>query len=200
MKINTLDMNNYKFPDHSINAVNKLVNFGIKTNIHFVLSSESIDLSLKILRNEDIFDGKIDLSKLNAIIFLLFKPQGNGTNHKELILSDDGIRQFRNCLKEAKTHFKIGIDSCLACRISSVCNDFTDQEKLFVDTCEGSRMSCYITSDMKFIPCSFEDHEKAIPIQPDFSIKNIWTYSKLFNDFRDKLKANPNQCPVEFKE
>ena len=53
---------------------------------------------------------------------------------------------------------------------------------------------------MKFIPCSFEDHDKAIPIQPTFSIKNIWTYSKLFNDFRDKLKANPNQCPVEFKE
>jgi MoaA/NifB/PqqE/SkfB family radical SAM enzyme len=186
--------------DFTFRALNLLMDNGIKTNIHYVLSSNSLQGAINILNdNEAAWYGNLfDVNKLNAVIFLLFKPQGNGVNCKELIVSDEGIKEFRKYLSVARTRYKIGIDSCLACRISSVCNDFTEKEKLFIDTCEGSRMSCYVTSDMKFIPCSFEDHNKAISIKE--SIKDIWTNSGLFCNFRDKLKINPNLCPVEFNQ
>jgi len=201
MKGNILDINNYKFPDHSINAINKFLKEEVKTNIHFVVSSETISLSIKILKGIDIWNNKFDLSKINAIIFLLFKPQGKGKDLKNLILKDDDVKLFRQYLKESKTSFKIGIDSCFACRIASVCNDFTKKEKMFIDTCEGARMSCYVTSDMKFMPCSFANHDKiGVPINIDYkdSIKNIWTSSEVFTNFRNKLESNPNICPLEF--
>ena len=197
MNENILDINNYKFPEHSLNAINKLINSNVKTNIHFVVSSETIKIAANIIQGIDVWEKKFDVSKINAIIFLLFKPQGNGKDHKDLILKDADVKIFRDELKKAKTTFKIGLDSCFVCRINEVCNDFTAQEKLFIDSCEGARMSCYITADMKFMPCSFENHNK-VGIQIKDSIKDIWSKSEVFNNFRYKLALNPNLCPVEF--
>ena len=177
-------------------ALNRFIESGVKTNIHYVASGQTICDVINVIQGIDIWYGKFDLSKINAIIFLLFKPQGNGKELKELILKDTDIKFFREELKKAKTSFKIGLDSCFVCRINEVCNDFSEKEKMFSDSCEGARMSCYITADMKFIPCSFEDHNKAIPIKE--SIKKIWYNSDLFDNFRNKLKENPNKCPVEF--
>ena len=186
--------------EFTFHALNLLIHAGVKTNIHYVLSSHSTIRAINILNGMDVWKNQFDLNKLNAIIFLLFKPQGNGINHKDLQVTDLGIKQFRKNIKESKTHFKIGLDSCAVCRISEVCNDFTEEEKQCIDTCEGARMSCYITPDMKFMPCSFANHDEVgVPISDFPSIEHIWKYSRVFCDFRDKLKENPNKCPVVFK-
>ena len=197
MRENTLNIDNYTFPEHSINAVNKFIEAKVKTNIHFVISTESFDQAIKILNGEDIWEGKFPLNKLNAVIFLLFKPQGNGADKKHLCLNKFQIKKFADLLLDSKTNFKIGCDSCMINKISQV-RELTQNEKTFVDTCEGSRMSCYISPDMMFMPCSFGDKVRyGIPITELNTIKNIWENGKPFKMFREVLENNPMTCPYE---
>jgi len=183
--------------DFTYLALNKFLDAKIKTNIHFVISQKTFDDAIKILNGVDIWEGKFPIDKLNAVVFLLFKPQGNGADKKHLCLSNDQITEFSNLLLKPKCIFKIGCDSCMFNKVSQV-RQLTNIEKIYVDTCEGSRMSCYISPDMKFMPCSFEDRLKyGIQIDKNNSIQNIWNTGKPFLTFREKLKENPMSCPYD---
>jgi len=197
MKKDILDLNNYTFPAYSISAINKFIDSGIKTNIHFVVSKETFPLAIRILKGEDIWNGKIPLDKLNAVVFLLFKPQGNGADKQYLCLDKYEIKMFADLLLQPKTKFKVGCDSCMINKVSGV-RKLTKTEKVCVDTCEGGRMSCYISPDMKFMPCSFGCKEiYGTDINIDNSIKDIWKNGKSFIKFREVLENNPMTCPYE---
>jgi len=197
MKENILDVNNYKFPDYAIEAINKFIEKKVKTNIHFVVSSETFPLAIRMMNGEDIWNGRIDLSKLNAVVFLLFKPQGNGADKKHLCLNEDQIKEFANNLLSPKCKFKIGCDSCMINKVSQV-RELTKLEALCVDTCEGSRMSCYISPDMKFMPCSFGSKDiYGTQITEDLTIQKIWDLALPFKMFRSVLQKNPMCCPYE---
>jgi len=74
----------------------------------------------------------------------------------------------------------------------------TDNEQICVDTCEGSRMSCYISPDMRFMPCSFGNKLKyGTPISRQNSIQDIWKQGWQFKMFREVLEKNPMSCPYE---
>ena len=73
-----------------------------------------------------------------------------------------------------KCKFKVGCDSCMINKVSQV-RELTENEQMCVDTCEGSRMSCYISPDMRFMPCSFGSKLKyGTPISRQNSIQDIW--------------------------
>lgn len=187
--------------DFTYDALNKFLNKGIKTNIHFVVTTESFPLAIRFLNGENIWEGKFPIEKLNAIIFLLFKPKGCGADKKHLCLSKSQLEEFAMALKDTKTTLcKIGCDSCMINKISQV-RDLTENEQIFGDTCEGGRMSCYISPDMKFMPCSFGNkHEYGVTINEHHSIKDIWENGGRFMMFRDILKKNPTTCPYELGE
>lgn len=183
--------------DFTYLALNKFIESGIKTNIHFVLSKETFDSAIRILNGEDIWGGKVNLSKLNAVVFLLFKPQGNGKDKKYLCLDPDQIKIFADLLLKPKVKFKIGADSCLINKVSQA-RELTETEKSCVDTCEGSRMSCYISPDMLFMPCSFGEKIKhGMNITKESTIQTIWDNGASFEMFRTVLKKNPMTCPYE---
>ena len=183
--------------DFTYNALNKFIKEEIKTNIHFVVSNETFFNSIKILKGEDIWNEKFPIDKLNAVVFLLFKPQGNGADKKYLCLNNDQIKEFANHLLDPKSKFKIGCDSCMINKVSQV-RDLTENEKTCVDTCEGSRMSCYISPDMMFMPCSFGDKYKyGLKITKETPIQKIWDDGSSFQMFRNKLNNNPMSCPYE---
>ena len=59
-------------------------------------------------------------------------------------------------------------------------------------------MSCYISPDMLFMPCSFGDKTKyGIQITELSTIKEIWKNGKSFKMFREILEKNPMTCPYE---
>ncbi len=183
--------------DYTYLALNKFINAEIKTNIHFVISDETFGDAIRILNGEDIWYGRFPIEKLNAVIFLLFKPQGNGADKKYLCLNKNQIKEFSDKLLEPKSIFKIGCDSCMINKVSQV-RELNETEKLFVDTCEGSRMSCYISPDMRFMPCSFGNkYEYGTPINEENPIKRIWQNGEAFQMFREKLKNNQMTCPYE---
>jgi len=184
--------------DFTFIALNKFLNVGMKTNIHYVVSKETFDNAIKLLNGEDIWNNKFPLDKLNGIVLLLFKPQGNGSDKKYLCLSDEQIKEFANIfLKNPKCKFKIGCDSCMVNKVANS-RPLTKMEKISLDTCEGSRMSCYISPDMMFMPCSFGNKEIfGTKINSTNTIQSIWDNSSAFKMFRKKLKENSRQCPYD---
>jgi len=176
-------------------ALNKFLNADIKTNIHFVLSTETFDRAIDVLDGRDVWNGQFDVSKLNAVIFLLFKPQGKAKNRLDLIPSNDQIQQFIKKIREPKVSFKLGMDSCLVNKLATLDN-LTKNESIFLDTCEASRASMYITPDLKAVPCSFSDYgTNGIPITKGNPISEIWANSEPFKRCRGLLNECKTKCP-----
>jgi hypothetical protein len=183
--------------DYTYAALNNLIESNIKTNIHFILSKDTFDEVMQILESKDIWQGRFPIEKINAVIFLLFKPQGNGKDKKHLCLNLNQIKKFSDKILNIESKFKIGFDSCT---VNKICQSrrLTEKESIFSDTCEASRMSCYISPDMYFIPCSFGDKEKyGIKIDDVNTIQKIWNSGYSFLNFRKILKENPSCCPYQ---
>lgn len=176
-------------------ALEDLMDANIKTSIHLIYSKSSHDKIIKIIKGEDVWEGKVDLNKLNAIIFLLFKPQGAG-RELDWIPTIDQLKEFSSIIFDPKSKFKIGLDSCLVNHVLQ----YTKPDKfqsMSIDTCEGARQSAYITPDMKMVPCSFADSNKlGVQITNNKDIYHIWNHSSIFKRFRDVLYMNKTQCPL----
>jgi MoaA/NifB/PqqE/SkfB family radical SAM enzyme len=182
--------------DFTYRAINLFIGADVKTNIHYVFTRDTFPNIMKILRGDDIWNNKIDTLKLNAIIFLLFKPQGAAINMSYLVPTETQLQCFSETVFKSKTPFKVGMDSCL---VNHIVRFYTPNEtqRMSIDTCEGARMSAYISPDMRFMPCSFADKKIwSEKITSKHTITDIWNHSPRFNHFRASLKISPNHCPL----
>lgn len=70
-------------------AVHKLIEHGVKTNIHYILSEQEMDSAIRFMRLLDsgFFPG------LNAVIFLRLKPVGRATG-EEWRFTDECLNHF----------------------------------------------------------------------------------------------------------
>ena len=169
--------------EHTYKAIKMLLDAGIKTNIHYVLGNNSIDEAIKRLKDNDFPKG------INAIIFLLHKPVGLGQQSNVLKYDDDRLKEFFDIIDSGEFNFKIGFDSCTVPALINFTHNINEDS---FDTCEGGRWSMYITSDMKALPCSFDNQEMrwAYDISND-TIQNAWD-SEQFDDFRNHFRKS---CP-----
>ena len=185
-------------------GVQKFIDAGIKTNIHLIFSNLSYQKCITILYGHNPWtysNPKVqmfDIDKLNGVIFLLFKPQGRGANRKELIPTRLQLSIMSELLMKYKSKLKIGIDSCLANHVFKF-GKIPPEQEIFIDSCEGSRMSAYISPSMQMIPCSYADPKKyAVQIDKKHDISYIWNHSMNFRSFRSILKKNAFSCPAGF--
>ena len=97
--------------------------------------------------------------------------------------------KFFKTIENCNHNFKIGFDSCT---VPGLINFTSKINPDSYDTCEGGRWSMYITSDMKALPCSFDNQDMrwAYDISND-TIQNAWD-SNVFEDFRNHFR---NSCP-----
>jgi len=169
--------------EHTYKAIQMLLDAGGKTNIHYVLGNNSIDEAIERLKNNDFPKG------INAIIFLLHKPVGLGQQSNVLKYDDDRLKEFFDIIDSGEFDFKIGFDSCTVPALINFTHNINEDS---FDTCEGGRWSMYITSDMKALPCSFDNQEMkwAYDISND-TIQNAWD-SEQFDDFRNHFRKS---CP-----
>ena len=167
--------------EYTYRAIDLLLKTGVKTNIHYVLGNNSIDEAIERLRNNDFPKG------INAVIFLLHKPAGQGQQSNVLNVDDIRVERF---FKEfdSRHPFKVGMDSCNVPGAIRYCKNILPES---LDTCEGGRFSCYISSDMYMTPCSFDQNKKYYVSLENKTIEDAWN-SKVFNAFRDKMI---NACP-----
>ncbi len=170
--------------EYTYRAIDLFLQAGCKTNIHYVLSEDSIEEATNRLKRNAFPAG------INAIIFLMHKPVGCGSD--KLVLRDE--QKIKNFFKVAmdKHPFKIGFDSCSVPGILNYAKESVLVDS--VDTCEGGRFSCYIGADMVMVPCSFDQQRKYGVSLRGKTVEEAWN-SDEFKAFRNKLVEACPQCP-----
>lgn len=172
----------YYRKDYTQKAIDLLVKAGITTNLHYVLGKNSIDEAIQMLKNGSIPKG------IDRIIFLLFKPVGQGNEENVLSAEDERLSILFSMFDNPKTLNRVGYDSCT---IPALINYNTKIDPQSFDTCEGARFSAYISSDMMMTPCSFDRAGKYAVSLQDKTIDEVWN-SNAFDTFRGILG---NSCP-----
>ena len=167
--------------EYTLRAIQMLLDAGVKTNIHYVLGKNSIDEAIERLQNNDFPKG------INAVIFLLHKPAGQGTKANMLSADDPRVAMF--FAEVDKRHpFKVGMDSCNVPGAINFCKSIMPES---LDTCEGGRYSCYISSEMVMVPCSFDQKNRYEVSLRKNTIEEAWN-SEAFERFRNKMRG---ACP-----
>ena len=151
----------------------------IQTNIHYVVSNESIDEAIFRLENDVWPEG------INAVVFLLYKPVGFGVD-KKVIKNDKRIMAFMNAALRKKHFYKIGFDTCFTPIL-------LDNQDVFeirsIDSCEAGRFSMYIDSELNAYPCSFDNQKGEYKVSLiNRSIQDAWN-SCTFDTFRNRNMA-----------
>jgi radical SAM protein with 4Fe4S-binding SPASM domain len=176
-------------PNYTLNGIKMLLDAGVLTNIHYVLSNTTIDEAILRLKHHGFPTG------INAVIFLLHKPVGLGDESDVIKYDDPRLVEFFELIDQ-KHDYKIGFDSCT---IPALINFSKNINMNSVDTCEAARFSMYITADMIALPCSFDnvDQKYAFDLK-NGTIQEAWD-SEQFNKFRNIFEASCPGCTKRTK-
>lgn len=159
---------------------------GIKVNLHYILSNESIQEAIDIVKGEynDQLDG------INAVVFLTYKPAGRGAENA-VLRKGAQTDEFIKAIKTPKISCKIGFDACF---VPMLMRNHTVRKEM-VDVCEGGFFSVYIDEYMRVSPCSFSGGRDSYSLK-EYSFYDIWL-DKL-QPFREKVAKNTcqNECAV----
>lgn len=174
---------------HTQKALDILIGAGVKTNIHYVVSNATIDEAVARLRDDDFYHG------INAVIFLLHKPVGCGTEKNMINIGDSCMEDFMRLAMGREHPYRIGFDSCTVPAIMNMSGDIEVDMDSF-DTCEGARWSAYISPDLMIMPCSFDNRDMrwAVSLR-EYTIKQAWD-STTFCSFRDHMRNACRRCGV----
>lgn len=170
----------------SISDVQELANidlklmfeFGIRTNLHFLLCKDTIEQAIKILESK--FSDS--LKGINAIVFLTYKPTGRATSSNCLTWSES-LRCFLQLVDDNRYKLRIGFDACFV----PLLLHFTNIDPMFVDPCECGRFSVYIDEKLNVKPCSFTNEPKHSYSLRGYSFADIW--EQMFVDYRKTSTA-----------
>jgi MoaA/NifB/PqqE/SkfB family radical SAM enzyme len=136
-----------------------LIDQGVRTNIHYILSQQSIEGAIGILEGRY---NKI-LSGVNGIIFLTYKATGRATRDNYLEWNDT-LRHFISLIDDHECSVRIGFDACFVPLLLHLTKTNPD----FIDNCECGFFSVYIDEKLVVKPCSFCSDDKY-----GFNLKNI---------------------------
>lgn len=169
----------------TIDTIKRLVERGCITNIHYVVSKDTIDEAITRLQ-KDLFPVGI-----NAVVFIMYKPVGNGIAEKALRSNDSRIESFLSLATKAKHPYRVGFDTCFTPALLRWADTvFT----VSIDACEAATFSMYIDSQMNCYPCSFGIWDKSISESMEFkTIREIWQGEK-FVSFREQRKEKCSDC------
>jgi radical SAM protein with 4Fe4S-binding SPASM domain len=174
--------------DETARAITYLTSYGIKTNIHFILSSQTLPTAIRWLQSPPTF-----MKDVNAIIFLNYKPIGRYNSPDLLLRHAEGMEQLFGLTETNDCEFKIGFDACSVTGIAR----FTNLPHVCYDGCDAGRFSMFISEDMKMYPCSFlvEAGFNGAPLGED-NLQDFWQNGDSMNRIRQMLSShNCAECP-----
>lgn len=183
-KVGAVALSISKIKELNSRAIEMLIENGIRSNIHYVLSKQNICEAIKIVKGEynSCFKG------INAIVFLTYKPAGRAINAHVLDGSDPQLHQFLELIDD-KTLIrpKIGFDACFVPMLMR----YTNVNKDLIDTCEGGFFSVYIDHKMNVSPCSFSGGYDNYNLR-EYDFYDIWE-----NKFQDYRQRQVNKCSAD---
>lgn len=171
--------------EYTVRAIERLVNAGVKTNIHYVLNKFSAHEAVERLIMHDFPEG------INAVVFLLHKPVGLGKRENIVTIDNVEFQRLLRLISSDKIAYKIGFNSCTVPALIHIKNNIAGDS---LDTCEGARWSAYISPDMKIMPCSFDNQEMRWTVDlREYTIEEAWN-SRKFEDFRNCFRMACPDC------
>lgn len=153
------------------NRIRRISDFGIKLNLHVILSDTIIGQATEWMVNQPDW-----FKNINAIIFLNYKPIRSGSNCGKP--SESALAQFFRAVKGAG--IKIGFDSC---SISGILW-WLDTSHEFVESCEAAKFSAFISEDLRMYPCSFMANTDRYGDLSQNSLLDIWRNNSHFQAMR----------------
>lgn len=157
---------------------------GIKVNLHYILSRDSIEEAIGIVK------GKYNnlLYDVNAIVFLTYKPAGRG-GRKNVIRPGRTLNVFLKEIQMPKISCKIGFDACFVPML------LRNTPKLdnYVDFCEGGFFSVYVNEKKEVSPCSFSNGKDSFSLN-DYDFYDIW-----LNKLQPYRERQTNHCITNCK-
>lgn len=173
----------------TIKSIERLSAVGCITNVHYVVSNDSIEEAIVRLEKNMFPDN------INAVIFLLYKPVGLGSVNK-IVRNDVYFRRFIEVATSKSHPFKVGFDTCFT---PALINYGTNIDFSSVDACEAARFSMYIDSELNAFPCSFDNLTGVFKFKlanaSGSMIEDAWN-SDIFKDFLNR-KAECCNCDKE---
>lgn len=178
---------------HTVNLFTKA---GLQqTNIHLMVSEETIDFVYEVL-NDYLYTDHI--KSLNAFVFLGVKQKGRAKDHFHPLSTPRFNELIDFC---SNKNIPYGFDSCSAAKYIDWVNCRIHNEKLKrslitkAESCESSLFSTYINVKGETWNCSFcenePDVEKVNLLGVKDYLKEVW-YSKQVVNFRDKVLKTTN--------
>ena len=172
----------------TIDSVERFVKKECVTNIHYVVSVETLDEAIYRLKNNCFPIG------INAVVFILYKPVGSGKAEKVIDANDKRLEEFFSLASE-KHPYQIGFDTCFTPAILRWGKNVSSAS---VDACEAAMFSMYIDSKLRCYPCSFGIWEDVIHESlHDKTIRDIWE-GQNFSGFRKRKKEKCVYCKTNF--
>ncbi len=172
--------------EHTLRAIRLLVDAGVTTNIHYLLSARSIHEARWRLRQRAFPPG------INRVIFLLHKPIGQGDPADVLHPSDPRVADFFSLFNHEEYIDVAGFDSC---SVPGLLRLAPNIDPASIETCEGGRFSAYIAPDMTMMPCSFDqDGRWAVDLE-HYTMDEAWIGHR-FGDFRERLRSACPECTL----
>jgi radical SAM protein with 4Fe4S-binding SPASM domain len=163
---------------HTIKALNKFIEAGCTTNIHYVLSNKNIDELIDLIK-KDKFP-----SRINALIILNYKNIGQGGIENVIKGNEPKLKELFQLIDNTTLKYKIGFDSC-SCQYVSKLMGKVDSKS--VASCDSSRFSAYINPRGIMSPCSFDCSQSYGVDLNKFTMEEAWN-SLQFELFRDKQR------------
>ena len=180
-----LDKNGQETNPLTIMAIERFIEAGCITNIHFVLGKHNVDEAIYRVKN-GLFPRNI-----NAVVFLLYKAVGQARKNNVISISDPRYIEFLKLVNSSSGSLKIGFDSCQSPAISKFCFDVAAES---VEFCDSARFSMYVDCDLMAYPCSFGHDFKEFSVDlSQNTIKQAWD-SKEFERFRCLQAKQCNGC------
>lgn len=168
----------------TIDAINRLVAGGCTTNIHFVVSNDTLDEVIYRLDFDQFADG------INAVVFILYKPVGLGVSEKVIRSTDQRLTRFFELVSK-KHPFQIGFDTCFTPAILRFGKEVSVSS---IESCEAATFSMYIDSELNCYPCSFGVwNSKMSESLHKKSLREIWD-GEQFLKFRRVQKEKCISC------
>jgi radical SAM protein with 4Fe4S-binding SPASM domain len=162
--------------DETAETIRVLTEHDIKTNVHYILDRESIDVAIDWLLSPPEF-----LQKINALIFLNYKPSGRKVFEEKLLRHSKRLDDFFRLATSSEAKLKVGFDACCVSGVFARTNTST----ALVDACDAGRFSLYVAEDMKVYPCSFQSGlVEGDILSEDTSLLDIWHTSENIRSFR----------------
>lgn len=162
-------------------AIRKLSGAGVTTNVHFILSSKSVNEALEWFDAPPAF-----LEGAAALVFLNYKPVGRIADESMLANRSPRIVEFFSRATSADLPWRVGFDTCTATGVARL----GKASVLSLEPCDAGRFSMFVSEKLEVFPCSFmvEAGYRGIALR-DQSLADIWKSNPAFEKIRGQHKS-----------